>query len=46
MAIGVLRPITSYPMIQLYKKYSNTLLVYAVYIGILAFALACSLDLL
>jgi hypothetical protein len=33
-------------MLQLYKKYSNTLLVYAVYLGILAFALACSFDLL
>ena len=46
MSAGVLRPLTSYPMLQLYKKYSNTLLVYAVYLGILAFALACSLDLL
>lgn len=33
-------------MFHLYKKYSNTLLVYAVYLGIIAFALACSLDLL
>jgi hypothetical protein len=46
MSSGVLRPQTSYSMYQLYKKYSNTLLVYAVYAGILAFALACSLDLL
>ncbi len=31
-------------MIQLYKKYSNTLLVYAVYLAILAFALACAMN--
>lgn len=31
-------------MIQLYKKYSNTLLVYAVYLAIIAFAVFCGMH--
>ncbi len=33
-------------MIQLYKKYNNSLLVFAIYVLIVAFALVCSFDLI
>ena len=33
-------------MIQLYKKYNNSLLVFAIYLLIAAFALICSFDII
>ena len=33
-------------MIQLYKKYNNSLLVFTIYALIVAFALVCSFDLI